>query len=180
MSADIIVEKYTTVMFETSQAAGTSAKVASELDVVAKAFSDKAAIEFFKNPFNSKDNKAMVAKSTLEGKVSAEIFNFVITLVQNERIHLIAKIAESFHEMVSQFGGESEGVLFAAQEPTAEFKAKLEAKVSEVLKKKIHLKVQTDKSLISGFKVQVGGWTLDDSAQNHLKKLTEDLSKRGL
>lgn len=180
MSADIIVDKYTNAMFETSAAAGTTAKVSAELSTVAKAFADKGAVEFFQNPFNSKDNKMMVAKSTLEGKVSAEIFNFMITLVQNERVHLIAKISDLFNEKVSQMGGEAEGILFAAQEPSAEFKAKLEAKVSDVLKKKIHLKVQTDKSLISGFKVQVGGWTLDDSAQNHLKKLTEDLSKRGL
>lgn len=180
MSADIVVEKYSSAMFETSQAAGTVAKVSSELAAVAAAFADKTATEFFKNPFNSKDNKTMVAKATLEGKVSAEIFNFVIALVQNERIHLIAQISEAFQEKASQIGGEAEGVLFAAQEPTADFKAKLETKVSEVLKKKVKLKVQTDKSLISGFKVQVGGWTLDDSAQNHLKKLTEDLSKRGL
>ena len=180
MSADIIVDKYSEAMFETSSAAGTLSKVAAELDVVAKAFAEKSVVEFFKNPFNSKDNKVMVAKSTLEGKVSAEIFNFIITLVQNERIHLIAKISEAFQAKSAQSGGEAEGILFAAQEPTADFKAKLEAKVSDVLKKKIKLKVQTDKSLIAGFKVQVGGWTLDDSAQNHLKKLTEDLSKRGL
>ncbi|MBC7464903.1 MAG: ATP synthase F1 subunit delta [Bdellovibrio sp.] len=180
MSADIIVEKYANAMFETSFAASTLSKVAAELDVVTKAFSDQNVVDFFKNPFNSKENKMMVAKATLEGKVSAEIFNFIITLVQNERIQLIAKISEAFQEKSSQSGGEAEGVLFAAQEPTAEFKAKLEAKVSEVLKKKVHLKVQTDKSLIAGFKVQVGGWILDDSAQNHLKKLTEDISKRGL
>jgi len=180
MSAHTIIEKYGTALFETASAAGTTAKVGAELDVVAKIFSDKATVEFFANPFNSKDNKTMVAKAALEGKTSPEIFNFVIALVQNERIEFIAKISEFFNKKSAQIGGEAEGVLYAAQEPSADFKAKLEAKVSDVLKKKVHLKVQTDKSLISGFKVQVGGWTLDDSAQNHLKKLTEDLSKRGL
>lgn len=180
MSAHTVIEKYGMALLETATAAGTTAKIAAELDAVAKAFSDKAATEFFTNPFNSKDNKTMVAKATLEGKASPEVFNFVVTLVQNERVHLIANISEFFNKKSAEFGGQAEGVLYAAQEPTAEFKTKLEAKVSDVLKKKVSLKVQTDKSLISGYKVQVGGWTLDDSAQNHLKKLTEDLSKRGL
>jgi F-type H+-transporting ATPase subunit delta len=180
MSADIIIEKYTNAIFETTVASGMVPKVSAELEVVAQAFSDKTSIDFFKNPFNSMDHKTMVAKATLEGKVSPEIFNFVITLVQNERIHLIAEMSKAFKTKAAQVGGEAEGILFAAQEPTPEFKSKLEAKVSATLNKKVHLKVQTDKSLISGYKVQVGGWTLDDSAQNHLKKLTEDLSKRGL
>ena len=42
------------------------------------------------------------------------------------------------------------------------------------------LYIETDKNLISGFKVQVEGWTLDDSVLHHLKKLTDSISTRGL
>ncbi len=180
MSAVIVVEKYAHSLFEVAVAANTVTKTMQELDVIAAAFSDKTTVEFFKSPFNSQDNKVAAAKSSLEGKVSAEVFNFVATLASNQRMHLISEINAVFKLKASQVGGHAEGTLFVVSEPSSEFKADLEKKVSAVLKKQVKLKTQTDKSLISGFKVQVDGWTLDDSAAHHLKKLTEDLSKRGL
>lgn len=180
MSAVIVVEKYAHSLFEVAVAANTVTKTMQELDVVATAFSDKSTIDFFKSPFNSQDNKTAAAKSSLEGKVSAEVFNFIVTLVLNERVHLISEINTVFKLKASQVGGHAEGTLYVVSEPSAEFKLDLEKKVSVVLKKQVKLKTQTDKSLISGFKVQVDGWTLDDSAAHHLKKLTENLSKRGL
>src|SRR3989344_2454461 len=102
---------------------------------------------------------ALFQVAITEGKVSAEVFNFVATLVQNERLHLVVDINNTFKLKASQVGGEAEGTLFVVTEPGAEFKAALEAKVSGILKKQVRLKTQTDKSLISGFKVQVEGWT---------------------
>jgi F0F1-type ATP synthase delta subunit len=52
--------------------------------------------------------------------------------------------------------------------------------LSQTLNKKVKLSVQKDASLLSGYKVTVGGWTLDDSAQFHLNKIKEDISKRGI
>ena len=180
MSADIIVEKYANSLFEVAAATGSATKWAAELESVALAFGDKAITDFFRSPFNSADNKMSTAKSSLEGKVSAEVFNFVATLVQNERMHLIAEINQSFKTKTSQIGGLAEGTLFVVTEPSSEFKSGLEAKISTILNKKVKLKTEIDSSLISGFKVQVDGWSLDDSAAYHLKKLTENISKRGL
>ena len=180
MSADIIIEKYANSLFEVAASTGSAAKWAAELDSVATAFNDKGILDFFRSPFNSADNKIATAKSSLEGKVSAEVFNFVATLVQNERMHLIAEINNVFKTKTSQVGGLAEGTLFVVSEPSYEFKTALEEKVSAVLKKKVKLKTEIDSSLISGFKVQVEGWSLDDSAAYHLKKLTENISKRGL
>ncbi len=180
MSAEIIIEKYATAFFEAASASGSVAAAVNELESVARSFGDNKSVEFFKSPFNSEDQKLSVAKSSLEGKVSAETFNFIATLVKNERIHLISEINLLFKMKASQVGGQAEGTLFVVDQPSATFKETLEKKVSTILKKEVRLKVQTDKSLISGFKVQVEGWTLDDSALHHLKKLTENISTRGL
>ena len=180
MSAEIIAEKYATALFESAATAGTVAPTAAELESVAKTFGDKSAMEFFASPFNSQDQRVATAKSSLEGKVSPEMFNFVSTLVKNDRIHLINEISQIFQTKAAQVGGQAEGTLYVVDQPSAEFKASLEKKVSVILKKEVRLKIETDKDLISGFKVQVEGWTLDDSALHHLKKLTDTISTRGL
>ncbi len=180
MSADIVIEKYANALFETIAAAGNMATATAELEAVAKTFGDPNAVEFFSSPFNSADQKLSVARSSLEGKVSTELFNFVSTLVKNERSHLISEINLVFKTKASQIGGQAEGKLFVVDQPSVEFKASLEKKVSNLLKREVRLTVETDKTLISGFKVQVEGWTLDDSALHHLKKLTENISTKGL
>ena len=180
MSAEIVIEKYANSLFEVASTLEKIPQLSAELDAVTVAFSQDAVVEFFNSPFNSQDNKISAAKSSLEGKVSAEVFNFVATLVNNQRLHLVSQINVVFKSKASQVGGEAEGTLFVVVEPSGEFKSALETKVSAVLKKQVRLKTEIDKTLISGFKVQVEGWTFDDSASHHLKKLTEDISKRGL
>ncbi len=180
MSAEAIIEKYSQALFETVSTSGKADVVSSELAVVSKLFSEESTAAFFASPFNSADNKVMVAKAALEGKCSPETFNFIITLVQNERIGLVDQINERFQGSARSLSGETEGILYMATEPAPDFKAQVEARLSESLKKKVRLKLEKDPSLLSGFKVTVGGWTLDDSAQFHLNKLKEDISKRGM
>ena len=180
MSANPVVQKYSQALFDAVSTSGKAPTVASELMALTKIFSEESVTSFFASPFNSADNKIMVAKAALEGKCSPETFNFIITLVQKERMALFAEINESFQTAVRAMSGETEGVLYTATDASPDFKAQVETKVSEVLKRKVRLKAEKDSSLLSGFKVTVGGWTLDDSAQFHLNKLKEDISKRGM
>lgn len=180
MSAEIIAEKYANALFESVKAAGTLASTATEIESISKVFGEKSSLDFFSSPFNSLDQRVSSAKASLEGKVSAEVFNFVSTLVKNERIHLINEISQIFKVKAAQVGEQAEGTLYVVDQPSAEFKNALEKKVSAILKKDVRLQIETDKNLISGFKVQVEGWTLDDSVLHHLKKLTDSISTRGL
>lgn len=180
MSAENVVLKYAQALFETTEASAKTQAIADELAAVAKIFSEKTALEFFTSPFNSADVKQMVAKSALEGKCSPETFNFVATVVQKERVGLLEQINEKYQTLVRAKGGETEGVLYVAGDTSAEFKAQVEAKLSAALNKKVTLKVEKNPALLSGYKVSVGGWTMDDSAQFHLNKIKEETSKRGI
>lgn len=180
MSADVLVQKYSQALFEATEAGKKTAVVAAELGQVTAIFSAADVISFFSSPFNSIDNKIMVAKSALEGKCSPETFNFMITLVEKERVAFLTRINEAFQTLVYAQGGETEGTLFVTGEASDSFKAQVEAKVSATLNKKVKLTVAKDAGLLSGYKVTVGGWTMDDSAQFHLNKIKEDISKRGI
>ena len=180
MSAQLVIKKYTQALFAACEETKKTELVAGELSQVAKVFSEKDIAPFFQGPFNTNDNKAMVTKSALEGKCSPELFNFVIMLLQNDRVGLIAEINEAFQLMVRAKGGETEGTLSLVNECSEEFKSQVEAKVSKILNKKVKLGIQKDTSLLSGYKVTVGGWTIDDSAQFHLNKIKEEILKRGM
>jgi F-type H+-transporting ATPase subunit delta len=180
MSNDAVVQRYSQALFVATEANKTTDVVAGEMDQLAKIFSQSEATTFFDSPFNAVDTKVMVAKSTLEGKCSHESFNFMVTLVEKERVSFLAQINEAYQSLVRAKGGETEGTLYVAFDISEGFKAQVETKVSQALNKKVKLNVEKDPALLSGFKVQLGGWTMDDSTQFHLNKIKDDISKRGI
>lgn len=180
MSANLIVQKYSQSLFEATEENKKTETVAVELNQVVELFVQSETQSFFNSPFNTNDNKIMVAKSALEGKCSPELFNFMITLVKNDRVAFVAPINEAYQTLVRAKTGETEGVLYSASDISDQFKSQVEVKLSQTLNKKVKLTVQKDTSLLSGYKVTVGGWTLDDSAQFHLNKIKENISKRGI
>ena len=179
MSSNNVVTKYAKSLFDVTYAKGSAGDVGQQLNEVAKAFSSDV-VAFFQSPFNTAENKLTVAKAALEGKVTAEAFNFILTLVQNERVALLKDIAKEFSTLVQASAGITKGKLFAAQEVSADFLKQVEATASKALGKKVELAFEKNPNLVAGFKVEVAGWTMDDSAQAHLKILKDDLIKRGL
>lgn len=177
MSVEAIIQTYSETLAEFA-AAGKTGVLAFEVDAVTKIFAAEQAQGFFNSPFNSVDQKVSVAKASLEGKCMPEVFNFFVTLVQNERVALAAQINERFQKIVRSQSGEDQGVLFSAIEPTEAFKNQVEQKLSESLKRKVSLKAVHDPSLISGYKVTVGSWTIDDSALFHINKLKEEITRK--
>lgn len=180
MSADAVVNKYSNALFGATEANKNTEAIAAELEQITQLFSKDEVVQFFKSPFNSSDTKVMVAKSALEGKCSAETFNFLITIVEKERVSFLSLINNSFQALARAKSGETEGVLYVSGETTEGFRAQVEASLSKTLNKKVRLSVEKDPGLLSGYKVSVGGWTINDSAQFHLNKIKEDISKRGI
>ena len=180
MSSDVLVQKYSQALFDACEAAKNTETVAAELAALVPMLMENSVQDFFNSPFNTADNKIMVAKSALEGQCSAELFNFLVTLAQNDRMAFVSDMNVSLQSLLRNKSGETEGVLFVAQDVSADFKSDVEKKLTETLHKKVRLTVQKDASLLSGFKVTVGGWTLDDSAQFHLNKIKEEILKRGI
>lgn len=180
MSAEALAQKYSLALFEAAEEQKKTGTISFELDQLTKVFCENETMAFFNSPFNSAEAKLTVAKSALEGKCAVELFNFMILLVENERVSFLKEINKAFQVLLQAKSGESEGTLFVASDVTEGFKSQIESALSKKLNKKIKLKIEKDPALVSGFKVSVGGWTIDDSAQFHLNKLKEDISKRGI
>ncbi len=179
MSTNIVVKKYAKALFDVTYQKGSAGEVASQLSELSKIFTSEITT-FFSSPFNSSENKITVAKSALEGKCTAETFNFVITLVQNERVYLMSEISKELSLLVQESAGITKGKLYSSQPVSADFIKLVEAKATQALGKKVELIFEQDETLIAGYKVDVAGWTMDDSAQAHLKILKDDLMKKGL
>lgn len=179
MSLDVVTKKYAKALFDVTYEKGTAGECALQLAELSKAFGDDV-VSYFKNPFNSTENKLSVAKSAIEGKCSLEVFNFICTIVEKNRVTALSAISKEFSQMVLSAAGITKGKIYSATDISTEFIKQVEEKTSKALNKKVELVFKKDASLIAGYKVQVGGWTLDDSASAHLRILKDDLLKKGL
>lgn len=179
MKSNVVTSKYAKALFDVTYANGKSGEVATQLLEVSKAF-NASAVTFFSNPFNSQADKLAVINNTLEGKASPEVINFMNLLVDKDRVGLVAEIAKEYSTLVQSAAGITKGKIYAAVPLEQSYISQVEATVSKTLNRKIELSFEKDEKLIAGYKVQVGGWTLDDSANTHLKILKEELMKRGL
>ena len=179
MRSNPVATKYARALFDVTYANGKSGEVATQLLEISKAF-DKNMLTFFENPFNLNSDKLSVINNAFEGKASAEVVNFMSLLVDKNRMGLISEISREYSSLVQAAAGITKGKIFSAIQLEPAYIQAVEAAVSKTLNRKIELSFEKDETLIAGHKVQVGGWTLDDSANTHLKTLKEDLMKRGL
>lgn len=179
MSASVASTKYAKALFDVTYQNGKSGETAKQLIEISKAF-DSAAVHFFENPFNSITDKMSVLNNSLEGKCNPEVMNFLKVLIDNGRLSLLSEITKEYTIKTQESAGITKGKIFSAINLSEDFIKQVENISSDVMGKKIELAFEKDESLIAGYKLQVGGWTLDDSAQTHLKNLKEDLMKRGL
>ena len=176
---DAVVEKYAKSFFDVTYNKGTAGNCAKEISEIVKAFTPDV-VSFFKNPFNSLETKLSTAKNAIEGKCSVETYNFICLLVEKNRVGAMLEISKELTTLVQASAGITKGKLFSAAEVSPEFLKQVEAQASKALGKQVELGFEKDSSLIAGYKVQVGGWTLDDSAEAHLRILKDELMKKGL
>lgn len=178
MSSSVVVNKYAKSLFEVAYQSGNAGEIGVQLAEVSKAVTGEMLL-FFNNPFNAQEDKVSVIKNTLEGKCVAEAYNFLITLAKNDRMGLLEDISKAYTVLVQNSAGVSKGKLYSSLDVSPEFIKQAEEKASKALGKKVELVFEKSETMIAGYKIEVAGWTMDDSAQTHLKNLKENLIKRG-
>jgi F-type H+-transporting ATPase subunit delta len=179
MKSNDVVKKYSKALFDVTYSNGKSGEVAQQLNELSKCFT-KQELQFFSNPFNAQADKQSVIKNSLEGKASVEVINFICLLSEKNRMSFLNEISTAYTSLVHEAAGITKGKIFSAVLLEESFISQVEHAVSQTLNKKITLTFEKDEKLLAGYKVQVGSWTLDDSAQIHLKIIKDELMKRGL
>lgn len=179
MKSNAVTNKYAKALFDVTCSNGKSGEVASQILEISKIM-DKNNLSFFENPFNAISEKHMVLQNTFEGKVNSEVLNFLNLLVDKNRMGLISDISKQYSDLILSSAGITKGKIYSSENLDKSYIQQVQAAVSKTLNCKVELSFEKDENLLAGYKVQVGGWTLDDSAQTHLKILKDELMKRGL
>ena len=108
-----------------------------------------------------------VAKTTLPtpGK------NFLIAVIDNERVSALPEIARQFRALINSVAGSSDAVVFSAFALDAEALAALAVTLEKRFGRKLNLTVELEPELIGGVRVVVGDEVLDTSVRARLEQM---------
>ena len=168
-------ERYSRALFEVVKESNELEK--TETDIKNFAFLLKNSLDiknFIHNPTQSKENQINLIKLLAEKlNFSKSLKNFVFLLVEKRRIFFIEKILASFNKFVTRQKGEINASLISSKELSKQEIEKISKELSIDRGSSIKFSFEVDKSLIGGFKVQIGSLMIDSSIKNKLKKFQQ-------
>ena len=98
MSALNLATKYAQSLFDVVGSEDRQ-KTLNEMQQLTTVFTPDV-ISFFTSPHNLPENKKSAINAALEGKTSATTYNFVATLVENDRLAFWSRIVAAYEKLV--------------------------------------------------------------------------------
>jgi len=151
-------------------------KVEEELAAIKLTASKSPSFQaFLDNPLISRNDKEKGIQDMLgDGKVSSVTYNLLTTLAGNARLPLMAKIIDTYAELMKANRGEVDATIISADPLT---KAQLDtvavAMKNQVGKeKKVILSTKVDPTILGGLQVQIGDKFLDLSVGSKIDDLS--------
>ncbi len=101
--------------------------------------------------------------------------NFIKIMAENKRLSLLPEVLALFEQYCLDKDAQADVDVISASELTSEQLNKISIAVEKRLSRKVKLKCQIDKSLISGFIIRTGDMVIDSSIRGRLNRLNDVL-----
>lgn len=127
--------------------------------------------EFLKTPIIAKSEKMQVIEETFEGRISNETLNFLLVLIDKNRMSNFYRIVKEYQNLINQEHGISQGIVFSVEPLTDIQLSSFEEKTSRLLRKNVKLVNKIDTFLLGGVKIFIEGKVIDASIRKQLQNL---------
>jgi F-type H+-transporting ATPase subunit delta len=107
---------------------------------------------------------------------SRTLRNFIAVLIDHRRVAALPEIARQFEIDLNERLGLADAEVTSARELSDSEKRSLEARVGEVIGKKVRARYKTDAKVLGGAVVKVGSTIYDGSIRGQLERLKQELS----
>ncbi len=182
MSQVELAKRYAKAILQLGHQKGKAKEYSNQIKVVAQVIMSQPDVEqFFSNVTISQDLKKKSLESLFEGgSFSEDVKAFLYLLVDRSRIYAIADIAKAASDLLDEEDGVTRGKIKSSSPIPEKLKSEYEQKIGAALGKKIFLDASIDEKVLGGVRIEVGGWTFDDSLESHLSRMGEQLYKKGV
>ena len=132
--------------------------------------------EMILSPTIAKEEKRKIILIIADKNKFSEILRkFLGFVTDKNRLFFLAKIIESFLNLVSKNKGELKAKLVSSKKLSLEEQKKIQDELSKDFKSQLNIDYEYDPDLIAGLIIQVGSVMVDTSFKTKLKKLQKSM-----
>ena len=123
---------------------------------------------YLQNPTLSEQFKIDLIEKGLTKNIAS---SFLLVLVREKRFNLISQIIKEINNLLDKRCGIKRANITTADVLDKETQSKIQRALEEYFKTKLTLDFKEDKGLISGLKIKVGDFYIEDSSSSRLREL---------
>jgi F-type H+-transporting ATPase subunit delta len=165
--------QYATALADIVLEQGAAEPARKQLQDFRAAYDESAELRnFLGSPAITREAKHGVIEKLIARLGASKIIrNFLFVMADNQRIHLLPDIVETFEQVLRQRQGVAEAEVTSAVEMNDGQKAALVRTLERLSGKKIQAKYSLEPTLLGGAVVRIGDTIYDGSVRNRLSQL---------
>ena len=170
-------ERYALALFELASENSEVEDVEKNISYLLKTCDNNLEFNnFLKNPTNKLEVQSKVfAEISKIMRFNKTLSNFLQLIINKRRIYFLDKILKKFIKLCSFKKGKIEAILISSKELSQVERNKINEEISNTIKSNVDFAFKTDKSLVSGIKIQVGSLLIDTSVSNKLRRIKQSM-----
>lgn len=150
----------------------------SDLETVCETINESHELRgLLSRPFISAQKKSEIIARIFKDNVSAKTLDFIIIMIEKNRTEIIGEIYEQYRDLYNEYMNIEIVTITTAAEIDEATRQKFLYFVKDVIKGKIQIVNNIDKSIIGGFIICRGDYVYDASIRTKLKKLSKVFTK---
>lgn len=175
MIAGSLARRYARALLEVGNAKQNTEQIVRELDDLQKTFAaSRDLTEAMTNPVFPRTRRRAVLEAVMDrAVVSQATHNFMLVLLERERIEYLGAIARELSEMLDAQVGRVRATVTSARPLPADFNGAIQGALEATTGKKVVLETREDAALIGGVVAQIGDVVYDGSIRTQLERLRE-------
>jgi F-type H+-transporting ATPase subunit delta len=181
MSGNPLAEKiavpYARALFDLSVKKNTMHQITADFQNLKILFNKSfELIEYLNNPIISQEAKREVLAKTLKSQVHTKTFQFIMLLLERDRINILSAVINKYLELMYQTASIKTVEVSTALALTDSQQDTLIPKLKELTNaRQIRLITTVDPTLIGGFLIKTESKVIDFTVKNQLKQLAKHL-----
>ncbi|MFH0939186.1 MAG: ATP synthase F1 subunit delta [Planctomycetota bacterium] len=174
-SEEIIAHVYAQALFDVATETASVAQVEEELRLLLEAITKSLLLRrFMETPTLSFEKKRKALYAVFHN-LSQPLLNFMLLVMKRQRMSLLQRIANIFHEHANAKSGIAEFDLTSARALESDELVKLKDVLRRKFKREVAVREVVSPKLLGGMIMKHGGWLWDVSLDTRLNRLVEQI-----
>lgn len=176
MKQKVIAERYAEALFSLAHELNKADEFGGVLHAMDDLIQANPELKrILQHPVIKKEDKHQTFKQLFDGKVPAEMLNFLYLLVEKKRENYLSEITAEYQILLNQLHKKVVTEVITAVPLYEKTETVLKQKLEDYLGQSVEMRCETDPSLLGGVRIKIGDRMIDGSLKTQLAGLAQAL-----